>query len=333
MNDEALTGGCLSDGSLLGTDVKFCAGEVSRLCCDRTIHSLFEEQVARTPNAPAVVANGRSLTYADLNWQADRLALTLRTQGVGRDQLVGVCVGRSVEMFVALIATLKAGGAYVPLDPSNPAERLDYMLTDCKPRVLLVQSELRNRLPPTAAVVLSLDEQRPSSAEKVTNTLGTGVAPAACSSDLAYVIYTSGSTGRPKGVMIEHRSVAALWQGLEHLYASAPACERVALNASLNFDASVQQLVQLLSGRTVFVVPEPLRRDAPRLLQFLTEHCIQAIDCTPSQLRTWIAAGLLEDPATPVRLVLVGGEAIDPRLWQTLSRCARVTFYNVYGPT
>jgi acyl-coenzyme A synthetase/AMP-(fatty) acid ligase len=131
--------------------------------------------------------------------------------------------------------------------------------------------------------------------------------------------------------MIEHRSVLCLWQALEHACYRGHAYQRVALNASLNFDASVQQLVQLLSGRTVVLVPQEVRLDAEAFIQFIQAHRIEGVDCTPSQLRAWMAAGLAKATG-PLQLSLVGGESIDSQLWDALS-ASHIRFVNVYGPT
>jgi amino acid adenylation domain-containing protein/FkbH-like protein/thioester reductase-like protein len=299
---------------------------------DKLIHELFEEQVRRTPEALAVVYERESLTYAKLNSKANELARRLRDKGVGPDELVGICVERGLQMMVGMMGILKAGGAYVPLDPTYPAERLRYMVENAAPRLLLTQEKLREQLPSEVCEVLTLasqcDEAVASNCENL-DARSQGLT----SSNLAYVIYTSGSTGNPKGVMIEHRNVLNLWRGLEQLYPKFPRCQRVALNASFNFDASVQQFVQLLSGRTVFVIPQEQRQDAAMLLNFIAEHRIQGIDCTPSQLRSWIAAGLLKSDARPLVMVLVGGEAIDAELWASLAHCTATEFFNVYGPT
>src|SRR6185437_11333637 len=211
---------------------------------DRLLHELFERQVERTPDAPAVVCEGQSLSYRELNRRANRLARHLRSRGVGPDQRVGICVERSLEMVVGLLGILKAGGAYVPLDPSYPAERLAYMLSDSSPRVLLIQERLRQRLANAqpAEPIGQLAKPMGQPAEPMgqpAKPMGQPAKPMgqpevvaldrdweaieACSAEnleastlglradhLAYVIYTSGSTGQPKGVMVEHRNVVNL---------------------------------------------------------------------------------------------------------------------------
>jgi amino acid adenylation domain-containing protein len=296
----------------------------------KLIHQLFEEQVERTPLAQAVVYEGRSLTFAELNARANQLAHYLRERGVVADQLVGLCVERSLDLVVGLLGILKAGGAYLPLDPTHPPERLSYMLQDAAPRLLLTQGHLRGKLPLIEDQILSLDEEWEAAIapRPVSNPQASGVT----ADGLAYVIYTSGSTGQPKGVLIEHRNVVNHWQALESLYRQPYDCRRIALNAPVTFDASVQQWVQLLSGCTLVIVPAAARLDAQLFQDFLGQYQIEGIDCTPSQLSTWVSAGLLDKGDSPLRTVLVGGEPIDAALWTRLERSA-VSSYNVYGPT
>ncbi|AJX91174.1 D-alanine--poly(phosphoribitol) ligase, subunit 1 [Burkholderia pseudomallei] len=299
---------------------------------DACLHQLFEAQVSRTPEAAAVICGDETLSYTDLDARANRLAHYLRGQGVGPDTRVGLALGRGVEMMTGLLAILKAGGAYVPLDPGYASERLRAILDDSRPAIVLADAAGRTALdalagaPPIAD--LQADASRwsalPSTPPRVE-----GLTPR----HLAYVIYTSGSTGQPKGVMVEHASVVNLWRALdEAIYRAHPSARRVSLNASIAFDSLVKQWVQLLSGRTLVVVPEPVRFDGRRLLDAIGRDRIDVFDCTPSQLALIEGARGPEDEAYP-QVTLVGGEAIGEGMWSELASVSSRTYYNVYGPT
>jgi len=291
----------------------------------RTVHELFEEQARRTPDRPAVAFRDEVLTYALLSRRSGALARELRALGVGPEVVVGLCVERSVEAIVGILGVLKAGGAYLPLDPEYPRERLAFLLEDSRASVLLTQRRVVPRIPPGAARIVLLDEL---AAEGEAPPGGAGP------DNLAYVIYTSGSTGRPKGTLIEHRSVVNLAHALRlAVYGERPAPLRVSVNASLAFDASVKQIVQLLHGHVLHVLPEEVRRDGERLLAFLRERPLDVLDCTPSQLSLLLAAGLLDAGEISPALALVGGEAIGGALWERLAADRRTAFFNVYGPT
>ena len=302
---------------------------------DKCIHELFEAQVRRTPEATAVVYQNTSLTYRELDLRANQLAHYLRAKGVRPDTRVAICVDRGCEMVVALLAVLKAGGGYVPLDRGYPVERLKYMLEDSAPVVLLTQGNLQRlfRGINEKLVVLDLaDATPPWNNQPVTDPdrAAIGLTP----EHLAYVIYTSGSTGVPKGVMVEHRNVMNLWLGLERgIYQAGFDCVRVGVNASLAFDSSVKQLIAMLSGRTLVIVPQEARSDAEALLKFAASHRIDAMDCTPSQLGALLTTGLLRGAGYQPRAVLVGGEVIDFTMWRALTDAANTRFFNVYGPT
>lgn len=296
---------------------------------DRLIHGLFEDQVERAPDVVAVVYEQRSLTYAELNGKANQLARYLRARGIGPNQLVALCIERGVEMIVGILGVLKAGAAYVPLDPSYPAERLAHMLNDAAPSIVLTQEKIANSALLRSASSVALDSQWNEIAEYDSGNLQPHGTTAR---DLAYVIYTSGSTGTPKGVMVEHGNVVNLWRALERACGTS-AGRRVGINASLTFDASVQQWIQLLSGCTLLVIPQQLRMHPRLLLSFVDRNRMEWIDCTPSQLKAWIAAGFLQKHGRTLRTVLVGGEAIDSALWSSLARSSDVAFHNVYGPT
>ncbi|WP_332961113.1 amino acid adenylation domain-containing protein [Microcoleus sp. AR_TQ3_B6] len=297
---------------------------------DKCIHQLFEAIVEQTPDAVAVVFEDEQLTYKELNQRANQLAHHLGNLGVGAEVLVGLCVERSLEMVVGLLGILKAGGAYVPLDPAYPKDRLSYMLLDSQVSVVLTSEKLVAQLPEHTARVVRLDadwgvieqmsEENPLSNVQATN--------------LAYVIYTSGSTGKPKGITIEHRSVLNLGTGLHQaIYVHYQESQlRVSVNGSLSFDTSVKQIIQLLYGHTLEIVPEATRFEGNALLSFLQKHKIDVFDCTPSQLGVLIAAGLLASKSAP-KAVLVGGEKIDESTWLALRKTENINFYNVYGPT
>ncbi len=335
---------------------------------ERCLHDLFAAQVEQTPDRDAVVYADKKLTYVELNERVETLADHLRAHGIGPEVIVGIYVERSIEMIVGVLAILRAGGAYLPLDPTYPSQRIQFMLEDSAVKVVLTQTRLHSTLPQTQAEVLVIDErgqaplpdlfiprtsqERRSQAEFIPRSSQEksqaefiprssqqrtsqeeGLAPAVeefhvKASNLAYVIYTSGSTGQPKGVMIQHRSAVNLALALRHSIYPADQHLRVGLNAPFAFDASVKQLVQLLSGHTLYIVPEELRPDAARLRDFINENSLDVLDCTPSQLKLLLEAGPLN-----TSLVLAGGEALDSALWTTLSAQPATRFFNVYGPT
>ncbi len=209
---------------------------------DACVHRLIEEQAARTPDRIAVTCRGQSLTYAELDRRANRLARRLATLGVGPDVLVGVAAERSVELVVALQGIHKAGGAYVPIDPGYPRDRVAYMIDDSKVALLLTQQRLLDELPPHAAKTICLDSDWPSIERESDQPFDGGARP----QHLAYVIYTSGSTGKPKGVMVEHRNVVNFFAGMDvHLGADAPGTWLAV--TSLSFDISVLELFWTLA--------------------------------------------------------------------------------------
>jgi len=297
---------------------------------DKCIHQLFEEQVERTPDHIAVVFEDQQLNYRELNARANQLAHYLQNLGVGPDVLVGICVERSLEMMVGLLGILKAGGGYLPIDPEYPTERLLYILQDAQVRVLLTQKHLIAGLPKHQSELVCLDTDWSFITQAQESNPCCEVQP----ENLAYAIYTSGSTGDPKGVMIQHSSVVNLAHGLHQaIYAHHQISPlRVSINGSLAFDTSVKQIIQLIYGHSLNIVPEKVRFDGHAMLSYLRQQKIDVLDCTPSQLRLLISVGLLDSDNHP-QSVLVGGEAIDESMWATLAKAQNINFYNVYGPT
>ncbi|HEX6291021.1 MAG TPA: amino acid adenylation domain-containing protein [Herpetosiphonaceae bacterium] len=298
---------------------------------DACIHHLFAEQAARTPQQVAVVYQEQRVTYAALNASANQLARYLQARGVGPERCVALCVERSLDLIVGVLGILKAGAAYVPLDPDAPAARLEWMLTDTRAAALVTQRSLLTQFPHATAQAICLDADR-AAIER----MSTDEPVVACDADnMAYVIYTSGSTGQPKGVVVQHRSVLNLLIGLDHaIYDQQPAAPlRVSVNGPLSFDTSVKQIIQLLRGHTLYLLPAEIRLDPDALAAYLRQHALDVFDCTPSQLRLLLAEGRAATLGAVPSQVLVGGEPIDPALWQQLARDEQRRFYNLYGPT
>ncbi len=292
---------------------------------DRCIHQLLEEQASRTPDTVAVVFEGASLTYSELDARANQLAATLRRNGVRPEILVGLCVERSIEMVVALLGILKAGGAYVPIDPSYPAERIKYMLEDSGVVVLITQSSLLSSLPATSARTICLDSNWTAAAPHNEEVVKPEVKP----ENLAYVIYTSGSTGKPKGVQIEHRSVVNfLWSmrrepGLD-------ADDVLVAVTTLSFDiAGLEIYLPLLVGGRLVVANRAVTRDARQLAELLERAGATVMQATPATWRMLIESGWTGNPGLRV---FCGGEALSAELASALvKRSASV--WNLYGPT
>ncbi|MGG2065340.1 non-ribosomal peptide synthase/polyketide synthase [Bacillus sp. S14(2024)] len=299
---------------------------------ESAIHQLFEEQVNRTPDTVAVVDENQQLTYRELNEKANQLAHYLQQYGIGTESLVGLCFERSVEMVVGLMGIWKAGAAYVPLDPSYPESRLRYILEDTGIQVLVTSEALENWIPKEVKVVCLDRDQAMISQESI-------LSPKCevTGESLAYVIYTSGSTGNPKGALVQHHSVTNLSHGLqkEVFVHEIPSNMHVGLNASIAFDASIQQLQMLLYGSSLYIIPNEVRSDPEQFVAYIRKNKLEIFDITPSLLQLLIDGGLLEtcDGVHVPSKVLVGGEAIMPSLWEQLVEADKIDFYNVYGPT
>jgi amino acid adenylation domain-containing protein len=303
------------------------------------VHTLIEQQAKRTPLALAVVFGKQRLGYADLNKQSNQLAHHLRRLGLRADVRVGICMERSVELVVALLAVLKAGGAFVPLDPELPLERLAHMLDDTAAPAVLTQTHLVDRLPAasrapgTEAVAarqtLCLDTLLPELSTHDSANPECATSP----EHLAYVIYTSGSTGQPKGVMIPHRALTnhELWLA-QTLGMSRG--DRVLQMTTIAFDAAVSDFfMPLLSGATVVMAEPGEHRDTHYLVRTLRDEHITSIVLVPSLLRL-----LLDEPGLEacihLRHVMCGGEAMGLDLAQSFRRrLPQATLGNFYGPS
>jgi amino acid adenylation domain-containing protein/thioester reductase-like protein len=299
---------------------------------ERLVHELFEEQVERTPHSVAVVYEGQSLTYAELNSKANQLARHLRGLGVSPDSRIAICVERSLEMVIGLIGILKAGGAYVPLDPNYPADRLAYMLADAAPPVLLIQEHLRAQLPPTTGRVIAVDSEWSDVAEHAGSNLDSA-ALGVRSDCLAYVIYTSGSTGKPKGAMNEHRAVVNRLHWMQSEYHLTDR-DRVLQKTPFSFDVSVWEFFwTLLSGARLVVARPQGHQDPVYLARLIEEAEVTTLHFVPSMLQIFVDQ-LEADRCPSLRHVVCSGEELPVALQnKCLERLPQARLSNLYGPT
>ncbi|HEU0302475.1 MAG TPA: amino acid adenylation domain-containing protein, partial [Longimicrobium sp.] len=298
------------------------------------LHELFEAQVARTPDAAAVSFAGETLTYAELNARANRLAHHLRALGVGPDARVALCVERSAEMVVGLLAVLKAGGAYVPLDPSHPAERLRFMLADSAPAAVLAQQALgaepRALLGGLDVPVLVLDAAAPAWTDAPAHDpVRAGLTP----EHLAYVIYTSGSTGQPKGAMNAHRGVINRLAWMQERY-GLRADEAVLQKTPYGFDVSVWEFFwPLVVGSRLVVARPEGHKDPAYLAETIRREGITTMHFVPSMLREFLGHPRAEECTGLVRVVC-SGEALPSGLVERFhARLPGTELHNLYGPT
>jgi amino acid adenylation domain-containing protein/non-ribosomal peptide synthase protein (TIGR01720 family) len=318
----------LLDPAELGQSLRCSRGPELLLesCC---LHELFERQVARTPSAIALIAGNQSWTYAELEARANQLARALHARGVRPDERVGLCVERSPEAVLGLLAILKAGGAYLPLDPEYPAQRLRHMLRDSGSRLLLVQRDVHcsgEAWPDVEVWSLDID------AAELRRYPTTPLALRSHPEQLAYCIYTSGSTGEPKGVASSHRGLVNRLRWMQAELALG-ADDRVLGKTSLNFDVSVGELSwPLVSGACLVLAPPGAERDPGELGRIIRQHGVSAVDFVPALLQAFVSAGELA--ACPsLRLISVGGEALPRELERAVVAHAGPRLYNMYGPT
>jgi amino acid adenylation domain-containing protein len=296
---------------------------------DACLSQLFEAQVARSPQAVAVVAADATLTYAALDQRANQLARHLRRHGVGPEVRVGVCLERSAAMLVALLGILKAGGAFVPLDPAFPPERIGFMLADSRARVLLTQHDLHSRLPATDIAVIRLDSEWPRIAEEPPEPL-----PLRMSADnLCYQIYTSGSTGHPKGVLVPHRGFVNYLVWCAAAYGAAEG-RGAPVQSSIAADAIFPSLfAPLLEGTSVVMIPESTALQA-LVVELRARGGFSLMKITPSQLEVLNEQIGEDDPRGWVRTLVIGAEALRGTIaavWQ--DKAPETIVLNEYGPT
>lgn len=297
------------------------------------VHELFARQAEQTPEAVALTSEKRQLSYRELDACANQLAHRLRKMGVGPETIVAVCLERSVEMIVALLATLKAGGAYVPLDAAYPQERLAFILEDAAAQVLLTQRRLAGILPESKCEVVYLDTEWESLAQENHEVPIVEVAP----ENVAYVIYTSGSSGLPKGVQITHRALANYTHAAAREY-QINAHDRVLQFASISFDTSAEEIYPCLTrGATLVVRSDSMISTVSFFLDKCREQSLTFLSLPTAywhEVVSGIAAEKLSFPSC-VRLVILGGEKANPKHWSLWKEHVRPStlLENTYGPT
>ncbi|MGW2204945.1 amino acid adenylation domain-containing protein [Streptomyces sp. NPDC001774] len=321
---------------------------------NETIADMLTAQVARTPDAVALVFGERALTYAELDAHVNRIARLLLARGAGPEKVVALALPRSIDMVAALFAVLRTGAAYLPLDLDHPADRLRLMVEDTGPLCLVTTTAVAPALRgPEGAVAPELplddetvaaelaalpggeitDAERPAFAHDVEDRL----------EHPAYVIYTSGSTGRPKGVVTPYRGLTNMQLNhqkeiFDPAIASAGGRRlRIAHTVSFAFDMSWEELLWLVEGHEVHVCDEELRRDAEALVAYCDRHRVDVVNVTPTYAQLLIEEGLLDHDEAAGKhrpaLVLLGGEAVSDTVWSTLRRTEGTYGYNLYGPT
>ncbi len=292
---------------------------------NKSAHQLFEEQVSRSPEATALRFEDETLTYAQLNARANRLANHLVKIGVRSGSLVGIFLDRSAEMVVSLLAVWKAGAAYVPLDPAFPRERLAHILQDTSVPVIITQKSLLPEMLETSARLVCVDRD----AILIKRESELNLDPAAGSNAVAYNIYTSGSTGKPKGVEVTHRNLVNLLNSM---------CKKPGLDSSdvlvavttISFDiAALEIYLPLITGATLVLASQTVASDGAQLLSLLTRSGATIMQATPVTYRMLLEAGWTGNPKFTA---LCGGEALPRELANRILECG-VPLWNMYGPT
>ncbi|MGW0498376.1 amino acid adenylation domain-containing protein [Streptomyces sp. NPDC003007] len=297
-----------------------------------TVVDRFDRAADRDPGRVALVAHGSTMTFGELRDRSRALAGVLAARGIGPETAVGLAVPRSLDWIVGLFAVLRVGAGYVPLELDHPDERIAAIVEDARPDLILTVSAVSPRL---TGELIELDRSLPAAEPYVT------FAPDDPDRlrHPAYTIYTSGSTGRPKGVVTEYAGLTNMLINHQRRIFEPVLAEhghrvfRIAHTVSFAFDMSWEELLWLADGHEVHVCDEELRRDAPRLVAYCLEHGIDVVNVTPTYAQQLVAEGLLDNPDRRPALVLLGGEAVTPTLWQRLAETEGTAGYNLYGPT
>jgi amino acid adenylation domain-containing protein len=290
------------------------------------LYQLFERQAAETPEATAVVYEDQTLSYRQLDQAADALAWRLQAAGVGPGALVALLSERSLEMVIGMLATLKAGGAYLPLDPADPPQRLQLIIDDAKPAVLLLQDQFRAKLPSELQVpIVGLEEECPA--------MGRPIPVELSPESLVCVLYTSGSTGKPKGVMIPHRAVCNFLHYIQEAYFLCPE-DRFMQRSRCTFDPSIRELFwPLITGAAVVLAQPGLEADPGYLIALINAQHISAMNFVPSCLALFLEHPKADSCRSLKRVFCVGETLPANTVARFFSTLPGAELYNVYGLT
>jgi len=289
---------------------------------DSSMHQWFESLAQNDPDAVAVIYNDQKLSYAELNARANQLARYLLKLNIAPENLIGICMERSLEMVVSILGALKAGAAFIPLDPAYPEDRLSFMITDSSIPILLTQQSLVQQVPAHQAKIICVDAEWQTISQEKSENLNLLIDP----TNLAYVIYTSGSTGKPKGTMLQHRGWCNLGKAQQKAFGVGKG-NRVLQFSSLSFDASVWEIVMaLLSGATLTLTDRDALATGQGLLEVLAQQQINTVTLPPSVL-----AVIPEAELPALSTIITAGEACTADLVSRWSNGRH--FFNAYGPT
>lgn len=312
---------------------------------DLSLHQLVEAQVIRTPEAVAVTCEGEQITYDQLNRRANQLAHYLQAAGVGSTQTearVGLCMERSIEMIVGILAILKVGGVYVPLDPAYPEQRLHWMVEDAGVAILLTQEQFRRRIPVQEVQVITLNHdcaihgastQADGQGAALARQTGTNLGRAIDPDQAAYIMYTSGSTGRPKGVVVPHRAIVNRLHWSQQTYPLTSA-DRLLHIASFSFDISLWEIFGPLMAGARLVLPRAGGYpDSGYLAALLSQEQITIVHFVPSLLRVILDEPTLQPKRLHLRALFCGGDTIPTDVIKQALTTLGVALYEWYGPT
>ncbi len=316
---------------------KFIRGfkrEIPNTC----FHQQFETVAKMYPDRTAVIYLDKKITYKELNQKANMVSHYINKNYGVTEGLIGIFMERSIEYIIAILGIMKSGNGYVPIDSDTlnpghenfPIKRLQFIINETNMPLIISKSLFELNVNKYNSNILCIDDCDLSQYSKRNLNLNI------TNSNIAYGIYTSGSTGYPKLTIIEHSSIINLLMSIDkYMYSNIKNQNNVivSVNAPFGFDASVQQLVALLRGYSISIIPENVRKSAVRLVKYIKDSKITVFDCTPSQLNLLLKEKLLVKCSSDLELILVGGEAISNNMWSLLEDEEKIMIYNVYGPT